>query len=536
MELRGDGVAAVVACFRMQESQDVAPVERPPTTAAVLEETARETADELGPPSLPSYDGLRPLAPGQWRVHDRTHLELLVDYPVVDYQRQQGYVWEAYFFLPQSLRLDAASYPKVDIYRDFQSYVRFAAKEPTLDELGRIPSERLLPVLDDDATLMREARVFGCQFRAAAQRGRERLLQRAERGKNARSELRALGAGLRQAVEAFDAVTADARRPKSIRALRQIGEDLARVREELFATVCVAWRKMGDGVGAEIAESLALEAARQREAVEGGTSGGGRHREAVDESEFRRHALKRFTSSVLWLEREISDAGAVVRELLFALAASVAMVFAVAAALYSGPPVDMHSDRLLWWGGLVVLAYALKDRIKASLQGVFSGWMTRHFADRRWRLHAHGLRRLGIVEERSRFVAHSSVPSAVHDLRKRHNAHDIENVAHPERVLWHHKSVALRSSETAQFEPRFAAVTEVFRLDVSRWLTHTDDPKQQVHLADTRRDAVYTVMARRVYHVDIVFRNRRADDETAPWRQCRVVLSRSGIRSARART
>lgn len=526
----------------MQESREVALPRRPsapPASELTSALQTQETLDEPGPVSLPSYDQLRPLRPGHWRVHDRTHLELLVDYPVVEYQRQQGYVWEAYFFLPQSLRLDSTSYPKTDIYRDFQSYVRFAAKEPALDRLCLIPRERLEPVLEVEAELTREARLFGCQFRVAAMRSRERLLRRIALGSctSPCAELDALSAALHRAIEEYRGVSSMATRPAAIRALRHVDEDMCRVHEEVFASLCSAWREAGDEVNAKAAEADAVAAARQRLEPAGLATASVRHRDAVDESEFRRHALKRYTSSVLWLARTISDAGALVRQLLFALAASVAMTFAVVAAFYSGgPQVNTRPDNLLAWVLLVVVAYATKDRIKASLQGVFAEWTSRRFADRRWRLDAQGLRRLGVVEERSRFVGETSIPHAVRDLHVLHKVHDIENVAHPERVLWHHKHVVLRSAEIAAYEPRFGAVTEVFRLDVSRWLAHTDDPKQRVHLADVARNAVYTVLARRIYHVDVIYRTRRSDDDAAPWCHCRVVLNRNGIRSAQSRT
>ena len=45
-------------------------------------------------------------ADATWRIHDRTHLELAVEYPVSDDDAGKAqYVWEAYFYLPRSLRI-----------------------------------------------------------------------------------------------------------------------------------------------------------------------------------------------------------------------------------------------------------------------------------------------------------------------------------------------------------------------------------------------------------------------------------------------
>jgi hypothetical protein len=82
--------------------------------------------------------------------------------------------------------------------------------------------------------------------------------------------------------------------------------------------------------------------------------------------EFRRHVLKRFTSSVLWLSLRQRRAGEIVKHVLYGTAASIAMGFAVAAALWAGPPEQAR--HIGGWILAAVVAYALKDRIKASLQ------------------------------------------------------------------------------------------------------------------------------------------------------------------------
>ena len=63
-------------------------------------------------------------APVEWRVHDRTHLEFAIDYPI-NADRSE-YTWEAYFFFPESFRLHEETYDKKAIYEDLWSYVRYA--------------------------------------------------------------------------------------------------------------------------------------------------------------------------------------------------------------------------------------------------------------------------------------------------------------------------------------------------------------------------------------------------------------------------
>src|SRR5690348_6676058 len=41
-------------------------------------------------------------APVEWRVHDRTHVEFAIDYPLC--AAPTAHTWEAYFFVPESFR------------------------------------------------------------------------------------------------------------------------------------------------------------------------------------------------------------------------------------------------------------------------------------------------------------------------------------------------------------------------------------------------------------------------------------------------
>ncbi|MCA9603918.1 MAG: hypothetical protein KC417_17925, partial [Myxococcales bacterium] len=54
----------------------------------------------------------------EWRVHDRTHLEFAVDYALNPDAAQGEFEWEAYFFIPKSLRLNAETYSRQDMDSD----------------------------------------------------------------------------------------------------------------------------------------------------------------------------------------------------------------------------------------------------------------------------------------------------------------------------------------------------------------------------------------------------------------------------------
>jgi len=177
----------------------------------------------------------------------------------------------------------------------------------------------------------------------------------------------------------------------------------------------------------------------------------------------------------------------------------------------------------------LIVAYAAKDRLKALLQSVFAGWIMRRFPDRKWSiLDRERDRRIGSVHERAAFLPFRRVPAEVLAKRRITRAHALEEQARPERVLCHRKTVVVASSPSPQAGAELSMLTEIFRLNLHRWLQHTDDPNRKVVFADPEDALVYQVTTRRVYNINVVYRLRAGTDE-APWHRIRVVVSRKGI-------
>jgi len=500
---------------------------------------AEEASDLSEWSSLVGDLAVRADAEPEWNVHDRTHLEFAVDYHVDSSDRRSEHRWDAYFFIPESLNLNNRTYREDEIYKDLRSYVRFAAPQSTLDELHATA----LPILEralrspDRDEAVHEMRFFACQFRASGLAARRSLSTRirasANRDRVAASamdlvrRLHRLAESLRQVLQHARETGGDLRT-----AAEWVDEDISRLVETILASVSNDLR--AHGYDEELCGAVAYGAvaeARYRD-----QRGCIRlvHDEAtkrnVELVESRRHMLKRFTSSVLWLEHEVKDARRLLANLLYALAASVAMSFALVAALYHGPQWSDSRLQDAWaWAILVVLAYAAKDRIKAGLQRVAAGWLARHFPNRRWVLRGREQRsRVGTVVERSGFVHRGALPRDVAELRADGLSAPLEALARPEQVFWHQKVVQLRSAAVRSVDERLDSVTEIFRLDLRRWLAHTDDPKRRILFADPNDECVYSANAPRVYEIDIIYR-LQSGTRPEPWQRIRVFVSRKGI-------
>lgn len=473
-----------------------------------------------------------------WRVHDRTHLEFAVRYPIAHGQKTAAHEWEAYFFVPESLRLDGATYAKSDIYADLQSYVRFAVPEVAFGDLDTEPLRRLSAAMHDPEPegVTSELRLFACALRAAAVSHQRDIVEaladplRREAGFTAAAKMLEDGArvtaGLREELRSHPG--ADDTR---LTAAEWVDEDVSRLLETVFGRLSQKLKKAEApaALTAAAVDAAVYEARYRQESGLGGVGHSKTSKRGAEHLEFRRHVLKRFTSSVLWLTHEVRQGARLVLQVLYALAAGVAMAFAVTAALWNGAPQFSNTNALWMWSAIAVIAYMGKDRIKALLQARFSKLVSQHFADRRWSIRGGRKNRLlGKVDEITGFVDFHALPEAVLEKRRSTRRHPIEELSRPEKVLWHRKAVRLDTREIEGVDRRFDALTEIFRLDLRRWLAHTDDPKRRILFAAPDTGEVCSRMAPRVYNIGVVYRLKTGATD-APWHRIRVVVSRKGI-------
>ncbi len=471
-----------------------------------------------------------------WRVHDRTHLEFAVDYVLDGSSKETRCEWEAYFFVPASLRIDESSYAKTDIYTDLRSYIRYTVPDLPFGDLTAAPLDALAEAVSrrDEDRIIRELRLFACQVRGsglAALRAIEHALDDGDGDQRSRGLAAAarITADAGHVAAAFREALALLEGPSSTlqTAARWTDEDVSRVIEMLLGSLVVRLRKARapKKLIQSVTAGAVAEARYRRDRELDGVGKAGATKREVEHLEYRRHVLKRFTSSVLWLQPKIREGAKWALQAFYAVAAGVAMAFAVGAALLNGPNFDREN---MWmWITIAIVAYMGKDRIKAVLQSVFSGYVSRRFPDRRWRIRDRD-QQIGVVDEQSSFVKFTDVPERALEERLSTRDHPLEGAARPERVLWHKKTVTLRSDRID--DDRFGAVTEIFRLDLRRWLAHTDDPKRRIVFADPDEGRICSSMAPRVYNIGVVYRLRRGAETEAPWRRVRVVVTRKGIR------
>jgi hypothetical protein len=471
---------------------------------------------------------LTELSPG-WRRHDRTHLEINLEHPIDD----DGRTWEAWIFLPQSFRLSPDTYSTERIGSDIQSHIRFSAPKLRLrDTPGEVDAVveiigRVAPDAAND-----ELKLFACRVREAiAQQNHDvRMMSN-------RESMETWALTLADDIDSAMAAIRQTLIPAAELADPSVAETAGWVDEHLSSEVESSMVKLVKDLSRRKSTAPALDRLKQAavaEAQHRAETGAGPIVSAesstfdLEQLERHRHGLKRLTSSVLWLPSESGDARRSAENLLHSIAAGIAMAFAVTAAVLYGTPSDATD---LWvWGGLAVLAYMGKDRIKAGLQHRFNQHIERRYPNRRWvARHEAGGSPIATADEKYDFVEPDELPPDVAEFRRGLQRDALGEVLELDSILHHRKATLVDAELVRSVDPRFDAITEILRLDIARWLTHTDDPSRTVTLADPYSGELVKSSLPRAYDVTILHRFARTGVNTT-WSAARVVLSRKGIR------
>lgn len=500
-------------------------------------------------------------------LHDSNQFEVKLDYAIGPQQRNR-YRIEAYFFVPRSLGIDSYTYPRDRFYADIQAYIRF--KTPSislaslLDEtdstsLFATLSQALSTALRDGRnkaaleSVSRELRLLGCLIRSNV-RDRidslaETYLSASEHKGDLRTLLHQFESSANELLSQIDQVMnrlrcmqarfSDPVLPAWVQEAYAYVDEYLSFTIETQLTTLIRWidrsnasRSLLCDTRQRIIDRLLSERIHRESAAsptvlnsETGPTSGGKYI-------YRSGLLKKFVSSVLFLEMRKEREGGKAAVVAAGGAAGIAMFIATVLSIVAQARWNVNSLSFVL---AVVASYILKDRIKEWLKHYFSNKMTGFLWDYSVRIRDP---QTGIVVGRCReafsFLAGSKIPVDVFELRHRGAESVIETESKPEVVMKYEKDVRLDGSVIAQHFGRLGAINDIIRFNISDFLVRTDDPIRLVPYYDPENDRVEGVKCPKQYHLNMVFVYRANDDARSVMERVRVVFDKRGIQRVEA--
>lgn len=535
----------------------------------------------------------------QAEVHDRHQVELRFNYPLGAAGRWH-YLVDVYLFLPRSLGISPGSYSRDEFYSDFTAYMRIDALPLPLDALADrdnpvSPLHRFATVLDalhssaplpSTANVRVHVKLYANLFAAGVRaecRKLEKTLSRRSRKAGQRRSLLPPGQSLppeedanqeylRELESALDRMREGLWAFRRIRAgfwpferlvhrslagaMRVADEYMSLVLEERLAGLS---RALGahpdrfDGTGFVVAAQLRVAALGHEEALYRARYGyltldqdtlaapldARTQAHAVGNAgeyfTYRASTLKKNVQQALYLAIRGSRGDTFVRNAVAAVGAALAAIWALAAQVptqIAGLPA--RTQFLVF--GAAVLAYVLKDRIKAN---------TGEFLMKRLKLYDHDsnvygetLPELGIerfqarIREVVRFSQWDHLSDEIRAIRlERRTIQHTEQT--PEEVLHYHKRLDVGADDDGPTVPEGYRLRDLLRINVRQFLGRLDEPNDTVDWYDLGRGTFVRGALPKVYHVNVVIKVRQASDEGAMVQErnthLRVVLNKDGI-------
>jgi hypothetical protein len=486
-------------------------------------------------------------------VHDRKQFEIKLEYQPSGADHETRYLVETYLFLPASLNIDAETYPRSDFYKDIHNYVRFKTPVMALEELLTADDSPLRRMeaglrtgLVSEAELVYQAKLLSCIFRGALRRfalGVEQRCGEVGKGPGAEvlgaqleEEARAVKEEVRRVLAGFRAWASQANgrrlQEKTCASIRLVDEYLSLLVEQFFRRAVADMEALPRlGTFTELRkelmdEVLREERYRQERGLPSVLSPTGDNEAYLHRMSF----LKKFCANILFLSARLDQRRQGWEEVLFALAAGVAMAFATAVAFWAQVRFTQVSLNFFL---IMVVGYMMKDRIKEGLRRIFSKVASRHLYDRTARIVDPVTGRfLGTCEEKVDYAHAVKVPEEVAALRARDDLITVSQGELAETVIRYQKQVVLDAEYLPHAGRGLSGVTDIIRLNVERFLRDMDEPEYALEYVDLEDLSVGRVRGAKSYQVDLAFRFtvHEAGQERVSLQLVRLVMDRNGIK------
>lgn len=236
-----------------------------------------------------------------------------------------------------------------------------------------------------------------------------------------------------------------------------------------------------------------------------------------------RGMLKKFIESDLYINLNKKKDGVAVEQLLYSIAAGVAMIFATGVAWFT----QVRYGNITWPLFVVlVVSYMLKDRIKELMRYYFAHRLGDKYFDKKADI-SIGSKRVGVMKEGFDFISYSRVPQEVKELRENSSSISEETRIFEEKILLYRKHLTIDDRElqrNADYPMR--GINEIMRLHLTRFTQKMDNPTVPIDTFDENGNVI-TIQVQKSYYVNIVFQLQHGAE--LKYHHFRITMTRDGV-------
>jgi rRNA processing protein Gar1 len=231
--------------------------------------------------------------------------------------------------------------------------------------------------------------------------------------------------------------------------------------------------------------------------------------------------LKKFIESNLFLNTDTRKDGVILEQILFALAAGLAMVFATSVAFVSQM---IYGNLTLPFFIALIISYMFKDRIKELVRIYLNKKQHKFVQDYKTNIYDQQSEKIGYLKESFGFVKHKHIPAAILTARNSMRVTEITNRTLGEKIILHRNRVKIFSRKVKSLQD-FSGTTEILRINISDFTKNMDDPKKDVFVKTKK--GFKRGSAKRSYHLNMILNYSDQDEERI--KLYKLIVNRNGI-------
>ena len=476
----------------------------------------------------------------QYKIHDKYTIEFKIGFNAQREEVINKFSVNTWIFIPYSLDINRATYPKESFYRDLRSNTRFITPVYLLSEMvhGKAEPLSLLknafekisenPVKENIGDYEYNIKMFAAIFKSSLRNQifyimdppvkeevRHHVLQLAK-------DIEAILREYRSLYRLISIPTV----PRECFDYYLFGDEFMSniVHKQLFRLVNFLKEKhlhtyiqVKENIFKLIEKEVSHRKGRGYPTVEKESTNG--NRDLV----YRSGALKKYIESELFLSVKKKKDGALVEQLYYSVAAGISMIFATAIAFSF--QMRFGSFTIPLFVALVV-SYMLKDRIKELSRYYFAHKMKEKYFDNKTSISINE-HTIGLSKEGVDFIKNNMVPADVLRIRNRTPLLEADNRYTEEKILLYRKLMELnREQLDLNSEYYISGINEILRFNLSSYLLKMDDPDVPLYILN--QDGSYQeITGSKVYYLNFVIQLKYKLFES--FKRYRVVFNRTGI-------
>ncbi len=474
-------------------------------------------------------------------IHDKYQCEIKLEYQLERQKQSTTYDIETYVFFPNSLGVNRHTYHKNDFYHDMQTYVRLKTPIVLLTEMVKgsdsplrklqTSMERVLSHVSDRTTARYEYQVkmFCCIFKSAIRDHVAFTSSRTTSG-DIKDSLVKYFTSLQEITRDFRELRSFINIPtvnKNIFSIYVFGDEyLSLLIESYTYELLECIHKLDfpekEAYTTRLFELISHELKYREQ----------NHYPSIPDTHstneefiFRTGVLKKYMGSVLFLRTRVKQEGELLEQIIFALAAGIAMIFATGAAFFAQSAYANFSLPVFI---VLVVSYMFKDRLKELIRLYLGSKIRNRLFDHKRKIYSSPQKNIGWCKESCTFTKGHKIPQQIMKLRDRDHITDIENDWMGEKIILYRKRIRLFRKELEHIyrDYQVVSINDIMRLNVLKFLSKMDNPKKPVYVLDAQ--GYRKIYGKRVYHLNMVMKYSMG--KIAHYKRFRLVLTRNGIK------